>query len=114
MDDNSIGLKDGKQREGDCDKLLFKNGDVQWCKVLEVNSSQVKFKDCDNLDGPTYTKSKFRFAKINYASGIEQRLDDSYVEVDSDEEFDSEKYEKDVNTTGVFIGGIVAGFFYLF
>lgn len=48
--------RDTTDNSNACDKILFKNGDEVMGKVLTINKTQVKYKRCDWLDGPTYIK----------------------------------------------------------
>ncbi|MBA2611348.1 MAG: hypothetical protein H0U95_05200 [Bacteroidetes bacterium] len=52
------------------DKILLKNGDELKVKVLEINETQVKFKNEDNLSGPTRIVSKEEIFSISYPNGV--------------------------------------------
>ena len=41
-------------------------------KILEITPYEIKYKNCDNLDGPTFTKSLSTVFKIKYANGTSQ------------------------------------------
>ena len=51
------------------DKLTFLNGDEQEVKILEVSSSEIKYKRQNNLDGPTFSTLKSELFMITYANG---------------------------------------------
>ncbi len=51
------------------DKITFKNGDEISAKVLEVNITQIKYKQADNLTGPTHTVYKSDVFLIKYENG---------------------------------------------
>jgi hypothetical protein len=55
------------------DKIYRKNGEVLKVKVLEVSSSEIKYKLFGDTDGPIYVLEKDRIKKIVYESGkVEQ------------------------------------------
>ncbi len=54
------------------DKLLLQTADELSVKILEIDESFIKYKRCDNLNGPTYSISKNRVALITYANGTKE------------------------------------------
>lgn len=52
--------------EEGCDTIFLKNGLQVKAKVLEVGQSEIKYKLCDNLNGPTFSMNKFEVVKIKY------------------------------------------------
>ncbi len=54
----------------DCDTIIFKNGLKIKAKVLELSLQEIKYKMCDNLDGPTFTKNASDVTQIKYANGL--------------------------------------------
>lgn len=57
-----------KSIEG-CDIIALKNGEEINVKVLEINESEIKYKKCDNLDGPTFIIPKSTATKIKFSNG---------------------------------------------
>ncbi len=55
--------------EKDCDIIILKNGQEIMAKVLEIGPGQIKYKTCDNLNGPTYTKYSWDVFMIKYPNG---------------------------------------------
>ncbi|MGB0916703.1 MAG: hypothetical protein ACPGU4_03850 [Flavobacteriales bacterium] len=51
------------------DKLTFLDGAEQEVKILEVSSSEVKYKRLNNLEGPTFSTLKSELFMITYANG---------------------------------------------
>lgn len=51
------------------DLLVYKNGDEQKVKVLEINTGDVKYKKWDNQQGPTYTVLKSELFMVKYQNG---------------------------------------------
>ncbi len=54
------------------DVLLLQNADELKVKILEIDDKNIKYKRCDNIDGPTYSMSKSRVALIKYANGTKE------------------------------------------
>ena len=51
------------------DVIVKKDGSTIPSKVLEVNTSDIKYKKFSNLDGPTYTINQSEIISINYENG---------------------------------------------
>jgi hypothetical protein len=66
-----------KPAADDCDYILLKNGEEIGGKVLEVGSTEIKYKKCDNPDGPTYTVNKSEVFMIKYQNGTKDVFSDA-------------------------------------
>lgn len=53
----------------DCDILTLKNGEELKVKVLEIGQSEIKYKKCDNQNGPTISIRKSEVFSIKYRNG---------------------------------------------
>ncbi|PWH84988.1 hypothetical protein [Brumimicrobium oceani] len=53
----------------ECDVLYKKNGDELRLKVLEIDETRIKYKKCDNLNGPIYSIGISEVFMIKYANG---------------------------------------------
>ena len=62
---------------GDCDEILLFGGERMKAKILEINDNEIKYKKCDNLDGPIYTISKSDVKGIQYANGTNETITES-------------------------------------
>jgi len=51
------------------DKLYRKNGQVLNVKIIEVGTSEIKYKIADNTESPVYVLEKDRIIKIEYENG---------------------------------------------
>lgn len=51
------------------DVIVMKDQSTIMSKVLEITSTEIKYKKWDNLDGPTYFISPLEVASINYENG---------------------------------------------
>jgi len=58
--------------EDTCDVLVFKDGSEIRGKVQEINVNEIKYKRCDNVEGPLYTSKKSDLFMIKYANGTRE------------------------------------------
>lgn len=84
------------------DKLLLQNADELSVKILEIDEKNIKYKRCDNINGPTYSISKSRVALITYANGTKEVVMPE-APIKQPERVDSQKPEmpRKVNPTGL-------------
>lgn len=54
---------------GECSTIYFRNGATQKGKVIEISDTEIRYKKCTNLDGPTYVEKKINISRIEYANG---------------------------------------------
>ena len=57
-----------------CDIIVLNNGEEIEAKVLEVGLSEVKYKKCDNPDGPVFIESRSTIFMIKYQNGTKTVL----------------------------------------
>jgi hypothetical protein len=57
------------------DVITLKNADEIRAKVLEVTDDVIKYKRCDNIDGPNYTIGKEKVERITYANGYKENIE---------------------------------------
>lgn len=55
--------------EDSCDVLIFKDGSEVKVKVTEVGINDIKYKRCNNLEGPNHISRKSEIFMIKYANG---------------------------------------------
>jgi TM2 domain-containing membrane protein YozV len=55
--------------ENQCDIIILKTGREILAKVLEIGNAEVKYKMCDNVDGPTISINKSDVFMIKYPNG---------------------------------------------
>ncbi|GAA5101342.1 hypothetical protein GCM10023210_40930 [Chryseobacterium ginsengisoli] len=51
------------------DKISKKNGEQFDAKIVEIGSSNIIYKELDNLDGPAHSLNKSEVYQINYSNG---------------------------------------------
>lgn len=57
------------------DLIIMLDGAVIEAKVLEVNQTNVKYKKCNNINGPTYTTTLEKIERIQYKDGSQDIVD---------------------------------------
>lgn len=79
--DNSLNLIETKKnlivinknekyiKEEECDIIILKDGKEIKAKVLEITTSEIKYKECSNLNGPIFTKTKSDVFMVKYPNG---------------------------------------------
>ncbi|MDC6470880.1 NINE protein, partial [Flavobacteriales bacterium] len=61
----------------DCDELIMMDGTEISAKILEITTNEIKYKKCDNIDGPIFTKTLSSVFKIKYSNGTSQLIKNS-------------------------------------
>ena len=64
-----IAVTGGAMKCAAQDVIVKKDGSTIVSKVLEITSTEVKYKKFTNLEGPTYTVAKTELQAINYENG---------------------------------------------
>ncbi|MDG2228000.1 MAG: TM2 domain-containing protein [Flavobacteriales bacterium] len=59
-----------------CDIIIFENGEEVEAKVLEINENEVKYRKCNNLDGPLLVVSKSKIFAIKHANGTKTMINE--------------------------------------
>ncbi|MFK8038272.1 MAG: TM2 domain-containing protein [Crocinitomicaceae bacterium] len=60
----------------ECDIIVLKNGNEIQAKVIEVGTTELKYKMCDNLDGPIFSKSISDISVLKYPNGTKTVFDE--------------------------------------
>jgi hypothetical protein len=58
-----------KSSTDNCDVIYFINGERVEATNIVIDGEFVRYKSCDNTDGPTYEAFKTDVSKIKYANG---------------------------------------------
>jgi hypothetical protein len=66
--------------------LVFKNGTEVSGNVLEINPTEVKYKKCDNLNGPTIVVKRTDVVKIKYINGTTEQLNNNEISIGSSDD----------------------------
>lgn len=62
------------------DIIVLKNGDIIKTKVLEIGSTEIKYKKYTNIEGPIYSKLISEILAINYENGTKDTFDNNQNE----------------------------------
>ncbi len=60
------------------DRIYRNNGKIIEVKILEIGSSEIKYKVFNNQEGPVYVLETDRIKKIVFENGTEQTFEDNY------------------------------------
>lgn len=74
--------------EEPCDVIILRNGEEISCKVNEIGLSEIKYKKCNNVNGPTISVKKDDVFIIKYANGTK----DVFSKTESEEKKKSSTY----------------------
>jgi uncharacterized membrane protein len=55
-----------------CDTIVFHSGERISAQVLEITSAEIKYKKCENPEGPSYFVERKDVFSINYANGSKE------------------------------------------
>lgn len=61
--------KADSKNEPNCDLMTLKSGEEISVKILEIGTEEIKYKNCDNLDGPIISIKKQDVFMIKYPNG---------------------------------------------
>jgi hypothetical protein len=60
---NNLALPDS------CDQIIYKDGTEIKAKITEINTSEIRYKRCDFIDGPTFVEKQNKVFMIKYSNG---------------------------------------------
>lgn len=115
---SEINKKKGKLKQKtavvdqECDIIIFKDGTEVEAVVIEVGVYEVKYKKCDNINGPTFSNIKSNIFMIKYSNGTKTVIEkepDSRAKNDSKESQSSTTYS--YNNKSVVVAVILWFFF---
>jgi len=96
-----------------CDNIIMRNGKEIKCIVSEVGLSEIKYKKCDNINGPLYTVDKTEVLMIQYSNGTNEIIENKKIQNFSNKlDTSSSKYHPLAvaalicSTAGIFLYGI--------
>lgn len=62
------------------DKILLRNGELKIAKIIEVSSKTVKYKLCDNLNGPLFVIGTDKIELVTYTNGLKETFEAAQIE----------------------------------
>ena len=93
-----------------CDLMILKDGKELLIRVTEVSDQTIKYKKCDFLDGPQYSKDVSDVFMIKYRDGRKEIFENNDP-IRSELESESYNPYSNENTVGIFFIVIILGFF---
>ena len=66
-----------KNKNEECDLIILNNGNDISVKVVEITSTEIKYKKCDNINGPIYSIQKSEVFTIRYSNGSKEIIKSS-------------------------------------
>jgi len=66
-----------------CDTLIMRNEVEIKAKVIEITPTEIKYKYCDNVTGPTYVSYRYEVSYIKYANGKLDSFKDEFAPIKS-------------------------------
>jgi hypothetical protein len=100
-----------------CDTIVLKSGSRLIGKVEEIGQNEIKYRRCDNLNGPLISISKYDAFKILYSNGtLESFPSDNVINLNNNYNNDIKPVVNNtiVKTEGLAIAGFVIGLAGLF
>lgn len=93
-----------------CDIITMKNGDEINVKIIEIGTSEIKYKKCDNLDGPIYAVSRNDVFMIKFINGTKEVISSAQNSTDTNKSIlYSESEKKEINLMALL--GFILSFF---
>lgn len=78
--------------DSECDELIFKNGEIENVIVEEVTKNEIKYRMCDNQEGPLFIVDRSELFMIKYKNGTKTVLN----EHNEKKEKESDKIDNEV------------------
>jgi hypothetical protein len=63
-------LKDSVKGPDCGDSLFLRDGQASKVKITEINGTEIKYRRCDNLNGPVFVTAKTSVSRIKYSNGL--------------------------------------------
>ena len=92
------------------DTLVKRNNQKIVCKVIEIGTTEIKYKTWDNLDGPIYDIKKSDVRKIIYQNGKEELVAEDEYSVVPKAEFRARKRAITIQPFSPLLGYFAAGY----
>ncbi|HXD91763.1 MAG TPA: hypothetical protein VNX01_01045 [Bacteroidia bacterium] len=64
-----------------CDTLVMRNETEIKAKIIEITPTEIKYKYCDNVAGPTYVSYRYEVSYIKYANGRLDSFKDEFAPI---------------------------------
>lgn len=108
-------------KDEECDVITLKTGEEISCKVSDIGLSEIKYKKCDNLNGPSISIRKEDVFMVKYSNGtkdiiskIEPKKEDQYVRSKKDIPIQKKTNGFAVASYAIVLSGAIITWFALF
>jgi hypothetical protein len=92
-----------------CDKILLKTGEEIEAKVEEIGINEIKYKKCDNINGPLISISKDDVFMITYSNGTKDVIKTSEKKTITENVFSSAGDNKDGELNALALTSFILG-----
>lgn len=99
-----------KNQNEPCDVITFKDGSEKEVKIIEVSTSEVKYKRCNDPNSPIYSVSKDKVLSLKYPNGDKDIFNDKQAQSETSSEGKSQLIAL---LLCIFLGGLGIHRFYL-
>jgi hypothetical protein len=70
-----ISLRDPVKAQDCGDSLFLKDGQATKVKIIEISGTEIRYRRCDNLNGPVFVAAKTSVSRIRYSNGLVEAFD---------------------------------------
>jgi hypothetical protein len=100
----SIFIKPEKVQADSCDLIMLRDGTEVMGKVVEIGIEEIKYRKCDNLNGPVVVMKKSKVFLIKYPNGTKDVFNEAENERASETDQPSKVKEKNESALPVVLG----------
>jgi hypothetical protein len=97
--------------DNSCDRITFLNGNEEEVKLIELGDDYIKYKRCDNLDGPTFNISKSKVFMIVYSNGNKEVIEHNTADEKPKYQQQTKNNNNQYNSSGSEINGFAIASF---
>ena len=83
-----------------CDNIIFKNGNEISARIIEITPDLIKYRKCDNLEGPLISIYKNKVLMLRYNDGSKELFNTEYVKT-QDENIVKDNEDSEVPVSGI-------------
>lgn len=87
-----------------CDEIIFRDGKIINGKIIEIGVDEIKYKRCDNLDGPSISIYKKEVFMIKYSNGTKEVFKEEENTSNEDRAQKSKAKNNALATTSMILG----------
>jgi hypothetical protein len=98
--DNKKGIIVFTLDSAGCDTLVMRNETEIKAKVIEITPTEIKYKYCDNVTGPTYVSYRYEVSYIKYANGRLDSFKDEFAPIKSVQDNNQVNYSYNARDNG--------------